>query len=228
MFSNLSVSAISNGSANINYNLTGTGSAVITVTVQDNGGTANGGIDSFSQSFTITANDLPVAAITADKSTEITKGQIVTLTASGGGNYSWANLAGIIGSTNTAVVQVRPAQTTTYQVSVSNASGCSSTASITINVADDYASIQASNILTPNGDGKNDTWVVKNIDLYPESTVIIFDKGGRRLLNVKHYNNDWEGTYQGSPLAEGTYYYVIDFGAGKPPLKGFITIIRNR
>ncbi|RYY29934.1 MAG: T9SS type B sorting domain-containing protein, partial [Sphingobacteriaceae bacterium] len=228
LFKTLTISNISNGTATLNYTLAGFGTATITVTVKDNGGTANGGTDSFSQTFTLTANDMPVAAISSDKGTEVAKGQIVTLTATGGNSYSWGNAAGAVGATNTAVLQVRPAENTTYVVTATNASGCSTTASITINVADDYPAVQASNILTPNGDGKNDTWVVKNIDLYPESTIIIFDKGGRRLLNVKHYSNNWDGTFQGSPLTEGTYYYVIDFGQGKLPMKGFITLLRNR
>ncbi len=228
LFKTLTVSSVSNGTATVNYTLAGIGTAAITVSVKDNGGTVNGGTDSFSYTFTLTANDLPVAVISSDKAAEVAKGQIVTLTATGGSSYNWGNVAGTIGATNTAVLQVRVTENTTYTVAATNASGCSTTASITIKVADDYSSVQASNILTPNGDGKNDTWVVKNIDLYPESTIIIFDTAGRRLLNVKHYNNDWNGTFQGSPLTEGTYYYVIDFGQGKVPVKGFFTLLRNR
>lgn len=228
LFTNLNVSSVTGGAATLTYQLAGTGTAIITVTAKDNGGTANGGTDSFSQTFTVTANGLPVAAITSDKGLQITKGEILTLTATGGGTYSWDTAPNIGGTSSSAVVQFRPSQTTTYQVTVSNASGCSSTSSITIDVKDDYASIQPTNILTPNGDGKNDTWVVKNIDLYPNNTVSIFDKGGRLLKKVSRYNNDWDGTYNGSPLAEGTYYYVIDFGTGKALIKGFITILRNR
>ncbi|MGI4022887.1 MAG: MBG domain-containing protein [Janthinobacterium lividum] len=228
LFGDLSVSAASNGNATLNYQLAATGTAVVTVTVQDNGGTANRGTDSFSQSFTITSNEMPVVAITADKSTQISKGETVTLTASGGSVYSWDTTPNVSGSSSSAIIKVRPSQTTTYQVKVSNASGCSDTKSITINVADDYASLHASNLLTPDGDGKNDTWVVKNIDLYPDNTVSIFDKGGRKLLEVKHYDNSWDGTFRGSPLTEGTYYYIIDFGPGKAPMKGFITILRTR
>ncbi|RYY23142.1 MAG: T9SS type B sorting domain-containing protein, partial [Sphingobacteriaceae bacterium] len=227
LFKNLSVSTVSGGTATLNYQLAASGTAVITVTNQDNGGTANGGTDSFSQTFIITADDMPVASVTAAQGTQILKGQTVTLTATGGTTYSWDNAFGITGSTNAATLQVRPNQTTIYQVKVSNASGCSAIASITINVADDYSSIHPANILTPNGDGKNDTWVVKNIDLYPNNTVSIFDRGGRKLKEVKGYNNDWDGTLNGSLLAEGTYYYVIDFGSGVP-VKGFITILRNR
>lgn len=228
LFNNLSVSAVSGGQATLSYNLAKAGTAVVTVTVKDNGGTANGGIDSFSQTFTLTSNDLPAAAIAADKGTLILKGETVTLTATGGGTYSWDNTAGTIGSTSTAVIQVRPDRTTTYQVKATNASGCSSNSSITINVTDDYASIHPANLLTPNGDGKNDTWVVKNIELYPDNTVSIYDKGGRLLHKISRYNNDWDGSYNGSPLAEGTYYYVIDFSSGKYLLKGFVTILRNR
>lgn len=227
MFSQLQVSSAANGKAVLTYQLAAAGTAKVTVTVQDNGGTANGGADSFSQTFTVTANTQPAAAILAGK-TSISKGETITLKASGGRNYRWDDSAGIISSLSAAEIQIRPAQTTTYQVLVDNASGCSSMASVVIEVADDYAMIKPANLLSPNGDGKNDTWVVKNIDLYPESSVTIFDKGGRKLLNVQHYKNDWDGTFQGLPLAEGTYYYAIDFGPGKAPMKGFITILRSR
>ncbi len=228
LFSSLSVSSVSNGSATLTYQLAQPGTAVVTVTVKDSGGTANGGTDSFSQTFTLTSNAAPVAAISSDKGLQISKGETITLTATGGSVYSWDTTPNVSGSASTAVIQLRPGQTTTYQVKVSNASGCSSTGSITIQVNDDYSLIRPSNILTPNGDGKNDTWVVKNLDLYPNNTVSIFDRGGRLLNKVNHYNNDWDGMYNGVPLAEGTYYYIIDFGPGKGPMKGFITILRNR
>ena len=228
LFTNLAVSSVTGGTATLTYQLAGTGTAMITVTVKDNGGTANGGTDSFSQTFSIKANELPVAMVNSDKGLQISKGETVTLTAIGGNTYSWNTSPNVGGTSSSAVVKFRPSQTTTYQVTASNASGCSSTASITINVTDDYSILQPANILTPNGDGKNDTWVVKNLDLYPNNTVSIFDKGGRLLNKVSHYNNDWDGTYNGAPLAEGTYYYVIDFGPGKGLIKGFITILRNR
>ncbi len=228
LFNVLNVSNVTNGAATLTYQLATTGTAVVTVTVKDNGGTANGGADSFSQTFTLTSNSLPVAVISSDKGTQISKGETITLTATGGSVYSWDSTPNVSGMQSSATIKVRPGQTTTYQVKVSNASGCSSTSSITIQVNDDYLEIHPGNIVTPNGDGKNDTWVVKNLDLYPDNTVSIFDRGGRKLLEVKHYNNDWNGTMNGSPLAEGTYYYVIDFGPGKGPMKGFITILRNR
>ncbi|RYY29747.1 MAG: T9SS type B sorting domain-containing protein, partial [Sphingobacteriaceae bacterium] len=227
LFNNLQISSAANGKATLTYQLATAGTAKMTVTVQDNGGTANGGTDHFSQTFTLTANALSSATIAAEK-TKISKGETITLKASGGSVYRWDNRAGIISSLTAAEIQIRPAQTTTYQVLVSNALGCSSTASVTVEVEDDYAMLQPANLLTPNGDGKNDTWVVKNLDLYPENSVTIFDKGGRQLLHVQHYQNDWSGTFQGAPLTEGTYYYVLDFGPGKAPMKGFFSILRSR
>ncbi|NTD99792.1 gliding motility-associated C-terminal domain-containing protein, partial [Agrobacterium tumefaciens] len=176
---------------------------------------------------TLIVNALPTVNIVSNKGTDISKGETVALTASGGTSYSWSTASGIISGQNTAILTVRPAQTTTYTVRVTNASGCNSVESITINVAEDYKLV-ANNILTPNGDGVNDTWLVKNIDLYPNNEVRIFDRNGREMYSKKTYDNSWNGTFGGNDLAEGTYYYIITYGPNKLVQKGFITLIRNR
>lgn len=88
----------------------------------------------------------------------------------------------------------------------------------------------AANVLTPNGDGKNDLWVVKDIDQYPNNTVKIFDNKGRIVFQRKGYANDWNGNYwggssHGKPVPQGTYLYVIDFGNGKTA-KGSLSVVR--
>jgi gliding motility-associated-like protein len=191
---------------------------------------ANGVANNYSFVYvngTLTINALPSANIVSNKGTEISKGETAILTASGGTSYSWSTASGIISGQNTAILTVRPAQTTTYTVRVTNASGCSSVASITIKVNEDYK-IVANNILTPNGDGVNDTWIVQNIDMYPSNEVRIFDRNGRLMYNKKGYDNSWNGTIGGNELAEGTYYYIITYGPDKLVQKGFITIIINR
>lgn len=87
--------------------------------------------------------------------------------------------------------------------------------------------IVATNVLSPNGDGKNDYWIIKDIQLYPGNTVTVFDAAGRTVYSAKDYNNDWDGTFNRSPLAQGTYYYMIDLGNNIPRIKGYITILRN-
>ncbi|WP_316837546.1 MBG domain-containing protein [Pedobacter nutrimenti] len=203
------------------------GTATLTVTVKDSGGQANGGTDSYSTTFTITVNPLPVVAISSDQGKSISKGVTAQLTATGGTSYSWATASGILGGQNTAKLSVRPSVTTTYTVTATNASGCSTTESFTLEVRSDYQAVDATNILSPNGDGKNDLWVVRNIDLYPNNEVKVFDRAGRIVFGQKGYNNTWDGTYNGVPLQEGTYYYIIDFGTGQLKQKGFITVVRN-
>ncbi|MGE7566461.1 MBG domain-containing protein, partial [Pedobacter suwonensis] len=176
---------------------------------------------------TLTINAIPSVSIVSSKGTEISKGETSVLTASGGTAYSWSAASGIVSGQNTASLNVRPLQTTTYTVRVTNASGCISSASITIKINEDYKLV-ANNILTPNGDGINDTWFVQNIDMYPNNEVRIFDRNGREMYSKKSYDNSWNGTIGGNDLAEGTYYYIITYGPNKLVQKGFITIIRNR
>jgi gliding motility-associated-like protein len=91
----------------------------------------------------------------------------------------------------------------------------------------DGITIAATNILSPNGDGKNDFWIIEDIEKYPDNEVSIFDRSGRIVYQTKNYKNNWDGTLSGFPLAENTYFYLIKLKKGNRYVtqRGFITII---
>lgn len=175
---------------------------------------------------TVNINSLPVVNINSNNVSLISKGTSVVLSASGGVTYSWLPNTDIISGQTSSTLTVRPKQTTTYTVTVTNASGCVANQSFTIQVEDDYK-VKPINILTPNGDGKNDKFVIENIDYYPNNTLTVFDRAGRSVYTKKGYANEWDGTLNGSPLASDTYYYILDFGPNLGQFKGYITLIRN-
>jgi gliding motility-associated-like protein len=228
LFDDLSVSGSgTTGSLVYKVKSGASGAATITVTVRDNGGTGDSGTESVSRTFNVMIHALPTPSISSDKGIEVSKGEIVTLTATGGTTYSWVSANGITSDRNAATLTIRPSVTTTYIVTATNANGCSQISSFTIKVLADFAKLNVTNILTPNGDGFNDKWLIYNIDLYPDNEVKVFDRAGRLVYSKKGYDNSWDGSYNGSQLAESTYYYVIDFGSGFGKLKGFITLVRD-
>ncbi len=234
MFNVLSVTQLSGGKGIINYSLKAgvTRSAVVTVTVKDDGGTANGGADTYSVSFTVNVNPLPAISIsTGTGKLRIVRGRTIDLTANApvATAYSWANAKGIVNDRNTAKLTVKPTEHTVYTVGATSAAGCVDVKQITIEVDDEYSDVVANNIITHNGDGVNDVWVIENIEHYPNATVKVFDRARRLVFSQKGYNNKWNGYFNGKPLQRGTYYYVINFGKGKNlTSKGYITIINEQ
>ncbi|WP_412466150.1 gliding motility-associated C-terminal domain-containing protein [Pedobacter sp. KLB.chiD] len=83
------------------------------------------------------------------------------------------------------------------------------------------------NILSPNGDGRNDFFVVKGLEMYPNNKLTIFDRGGRMIYATANYQNNWDGYFNGKPLAEDTYYYMLDLGKDGS-IKGFISILYKK
>ena len=66
---------------------------------------------------------------------------------------------------------------------------------------------------SPNGDGTNDTFVIENIEDYPEHSVRVYNRWGTAVLDVENaYRNDWDGTWEGKTLPDGTYFYVLEIG----------------
>lgn len=229
LFSSLTAGNVNGGNALVNYRLaTGqSGTATVTVTITDNGGTANGGVNVISKTFDLLVNALPEIEIVSDLGISFAKGQTATLTATGGVAYQWSGPSGMIGDRNSATLKVRPEQAnSTYTVTVTSAAGCTSTRQITLTTAEDIRQLTGTNIVTPNGDGVNDNLIIRNVDLYPDNELEIFDRAGRKIYTKKGYQNEWNGMLNGVPLAEGTYYYIINFkNVGK--YKGFITIIKD-
>jgi gliding motility-associated-like protein len=96
------------------------------------------------------------------------------------------------------------------------ADGCSATDSIRVHLVVPEITencIVVHNVVTPNGDGLNDHWVIDCIENYPENKVEIFNRWGSRINIFTNYNNIdrfWKGTDEnGQPIPDGTYYYVI-------------------
>ncbi|NMM47220.1 putative Ig domain-containing protein [Marinigracilibium pacificum] len=78
---------------------------------------------------------------------------------------------------------------------------------------------------TPNGDGVNDTWSILNTEFFDEVIVRVFDVEGQMVFFSDGYQDEWDGSFEGSELLSGTYYYVIDLGRGRKQ-KGSVTILK--
>ena len=69
------------------------------------------------------------------------------------------------------------------------------------------------NVITPNGDGINDTWVIP----FESATVSIFDRNNTILFETVNYQNNWSA----NGLDNGTYFYQIN-----KSIVGSITVYR--
>ncbi|WP_420602285.1 T9SS type B sorting domain-containing protein [Flagellimonas sp.] len=61
---------------------------------------------------------------------------------------------------------------------------------------------------TPDGDNLNDYWYPENREFFPNIDVIIYDRYGRVVARLDQVKK-WDGTYEGSPLPTGDYWYVV-------------------
>ncbi len=159
--------------------------------------------------------------------TIIVAGTSANLLATGGDFYNWLPDTAL--SCNIcAATAASPVETTTYWVEVENMDGCKDTASVVVDVREDVNQIVfIPNVLTPNNDGFNDTWFIKNIEFFPKNGVKIVNRWGDIVFQTNNYQNDWDGRYSGGQLPAGTYYYILDVGGEWGILKGDVTIIRE-
>ena len=181
-------------------------------------------------SFTIT--NIPSAEITINETSpqRIILGGEVQLTVSvlsstGNVGFEWIP-SGSIDFSDEDTVIVSPEITTVYQVWVTDsATGCVSRDTITV-IVRDKDNLFIPNAITPNGDGVNDVWNIRELAELKNNEVMIFSRWGDVIFTAKPYNNDWDGTFNGQALPAGTYYYILKLDDLGEVRDGNITIIR--
>jgi gliding motility-associated-like protein len=168
--------------------------------------------------------------VTAGSDKTIVDGADVELNGSASGNtvsIAWTPAATLTGA-NTFTPIAKPSTTTTYTMRVVNDQGCTSNDDAVVTVIP-YC-VKVMNAFTPNGDGINDRWLVTNGAACTNQIVVkVFNRYGNEVYSNENYQNNWDGTYKGKPVPDGTYYYVINYRliSGRVvPAKGDVTILR--
>ncbi|MCE9539392.1 MAG: gliding motility-associated C-terminal domain-containing protein [Bacteroidetes bacterium] len=165
--------------------------------------------------------------VSAGNDTTIFLGQTIQLNGTGNGTALWSPIAGL-DSITVFNPTATPTATTTYLLTVTDNNSCISKDSVLITV--DLLEFEGliTNLFTPNGDGINDTWHIKDIEKYPENEVFVYNIYGKLVYTKKGYTNDWQGTYNGADLPDGTYYYVLRFEDNDKIAKGSLDILRSK
>ncbi|MGE5382253.1 MAG: HYR domain-containing protein, partial [Omnitrophica WOR_2 bacterium] len=84
------------------------------------------------------------------------------------------------------------------------------------------------NVITPDGDGRNDTWWIDGIEENADNEVLIFNRWGDQVQYFENYNNNdivWNGTNRsGDPLPNATYYYIVKLRTIQKVYTGWVVI----
>ncbi|MFT2011193.1 gliding motility-associated C-terminal domain-containing protein [Pontibacter sp. 13R65] len=201
----------------------GSGSGLISVVAKNSCGT------SLSSSMEVRTVQVPAVEAINDLS-NMCEGLIYEVAPVAGAlTYNWTVPSGwsVISGQGTTRIRVTPAGNSVGAITVvvDNGTCLSEPVSLTPNLDLIANELVFPNVFSPNNDGNNDTWVIKNLGNYPNSEVSIINRWGNEVYRSTNYKNDWTG----DNLSEGTYYYVArvkQCDGSDQVFKGFVMIMR--
>lgn len=137
------------------------------------------------------------------------------------GTYLWAT-----GDTTQSIVVEQIGQ---YPFTLIDQSGCTYS-DIAILVVDPLeGGIEVPNVISPNGDGRNDEFEPLsggNRDV----AVFIYNRFGKEVFSAPNMNTLWHGDFNGDAVPAGTYYYIVRYKAACEvdvrEHKGAVTVVR--
>jgi len=130
----------------------------------------------------------------ADTISIVTTPQNGFLTLDSLGNYAYNPDEGSCGNDNF-----------TYQIC--NAIGCVQ-ATVTIYVGCEQVIVFGG--FSPNRDDVNDFFTIRGLEGHPSNKVRVFNRWGNMIFEGDNYQNNWDGTWNGGRLPQGTYFYMVE------------------
>jgi gliding motility-associated-like protein len=106
-------------------------------------------------------------------------------------------------------------ENTTYNLKVTNTTGCSATDSVRVIVTCGSSSVFIPNTFSPNGDGSNDVFYPRGKGIYNIQYLRIFNRWGqlvfdRKNLTVNDPASGWNGLINGKAADGGVYTYFME------------------
>lgn len=172
-----------------------------------------------SNEIAITPLDPNLIALDVDGEVVFPEGSSRTVTASGGTAYQWLDEgSNLLSSTD----QMTFTEEGTFTL-IANIDNCQITRQVTVVYLDLF---NVPNVITPNGDGANDQWVIPNsYSNKSDVNVIIYSDKGVELINETSYANNWPQSSASFAKQNMVFYYVIK-NAAETLKQGTITVIR--
>jgi gliding motility-associated-like protein len=174
--------------------------------------------------------DAPVYVANAGNDTCIKPGNSVTIGTAGHSEYLywWYDEHGNLVDTS-AQITVYPTQTTTYTLVQKDFKFDETRDTVTVTVdAHCYEVVipdtKIPNVISPNGDGINDKFVIENSKYY-NIKLIIFNRWGNQIFESNDYQNNWPA----SDVADGVYFYILTTTNPKQEVKeykGSVSVVR--
>lgn len=166
--------------------------------------------------------------VSAGPDTCIQRGQELRLFARGGVRYAWDRNDYPLSSFTSSTPTVTPLRSTVFRVEIEDDNGCKTTIEVPVSVVDGAPEILLINMITPNGDGRNDVLEFPELGKFTNNALKIYNRWGDLVYQKLGYQTDderFDGTWNGKPLPAGNYFYVLSFA--EVHYKQTLTIIRD-
>ncbi|GAA3604332.1 gliding motility-associated C-terminal domain-containing protein [Flavivirga amylovorans] len=118
-------------------------------------------------------------------------------------------------------------QTGDYKAVIKQTVGCISSKEFLFAIQETFPDVEnIPNLISPNGDGVNDTWVIpKEYISGTNADIVIISSQGKIVFQTNDYQNNWPDTELNLKDVNPVYYYIITT-EGQKTKKGSITVIK--
>jgi uncharacterized repeat protein (TIGR01451 family)/gliding motility-associated-like protein len=184
----------------------------------------------YSAALPVNPAPAPALPVIADSSSTCAGLRYAVAAGNGAAAYTWAVPAGwtIASGQGTPVITVNaPDGQATGEISVVARQGNCDTPPATYQAAASRGdgALNLPNAFSPNGDNQNDTYVIGNLEKYPDNDILVINRWGNQVFRQVGYQNNWAA----SGLNEGVYFYTLRVKVCQNEQKiyrGYITIAR--